>query len=212
MRIGNGNCTVPIGRDYILLLLPTYIYTILTTRKYVLPLLMPNAMELNIIIKPTSPKRFLTGSPWQNIIFSFAVFSLVSCSSVPSVSRVPFDRYEGQGVFSPFAFSLNDSSLKPSLPSLHQKDELEGKNYLNTLVIPVSFDGGSLGISISGNSVIVSDTAIGIPEDALPRILSVFYCVSNSRGKQAIEGSRLGLAIVKHIVSSMTIPSKSIPP
>ena len=35
-------------------------------------------------------------------------------------------------------------------------------------------DGGSLEISISRNNVIVSDTAIGIPEDDLPRILSGF--------------------------------------
>ena len=34
----------------------------------------------------------------------------------------------------------------------------------------------------------------------MPRIFERFYRVSNSRGKQAIEGSRLGLAIVKHIV------------
>ena len=101
-------------------------------------------MEHNNIMKPTSHKLFLTGNPWQRIICSFAVFSLVSCSSVPSISKVPFDRYEGKGLFSPFVFSLNDSSLKPPLPSLHQEDESEGKDYLNILVIPVSFDGGSL--------------------------------------------------------------------
>ena len=95
-------------------------------------------------MKPTSPRPLLTGNPWQSILFSFAVFSLVSCSSVPSISKVPFDRYEGKGLFSSFAFSLNDPSLKPSLPSLHQEDESEGKDYLNILVIPVSFDGGSL--------------------------------------------------------------------
>ncbi len=98
----------------------------------------------NTIMKRTSHKLFQTGKIWQNTIFNLVVLSLASCSSAPTLSKVPFDRYEGKGVFSPYTFSLNDSSLKPPLPSLHKEDESSNLNYLNILVIPVSFDGGNL--------------------------------------------------------------------
>jgi signal transduction histidine kinase len=45
----------------------------------------------------------------------------------------------------------------------------------------------------------VSDTGIGIPEDALPRIFSEFYRAKNAKAME-MEGTGLGLAIAKDVV------------
>ncbi len=45
----------------------------------------------------------------------------------------------------------------------------------------------------------VSDTGIGIPENALPRIFTEFYRAKNARAME-MEGTGLGLVIVKDVV------------
>jgi signal transduction histidine kinase len=45
----------------------------------------------------------------------------------------------------------------------------------------------------------VSDSGIGIPEDALPRIFSEFYRAQNARSLD-VDGTGLGLALVKDVV------------
>jgi len=47
--------------------------------------------------------------------------------------------------------------------------------------------------------IIIKDTGIGIPEDALDRIFEKFYRVDTSLTYQ-VSGTGLGLAIVKHII------------
>lgn len=47
--------------------------------------------------------------------------------------------------------------------------------------------------------IVVADTGIGIPEEALPRITERFYRADSSRNSQT-GGSGLGMAIVKHLL------------
>ena len=66
-------------------------------------------------------------------------------------------------------------------------------------------EGGRVSVSLSRSQrtarLEVSDTGIGIPEDALPLIFDRFYVVDKSRSKET-GGSGLGLSIVKWIADS----------
>jgi two-component system phosphate regulon sensor histidine kinase PhoR len=63
--------------------------------------------------------------------------------------------------------------------------------------------GGSVTVKAWGENsqidVEVSDTGIGIPEDALPRIFTEFYRAKNAKALE-MEGTGLGLAIAKDVV------------
>ena len=63
--------------------------------------------------------------------------------------------------------------------------------------IKYNVPGGSVMIHAENNSLVVSDTGIGIPAEHRDRIFERFYRVDKSHSK-ASGGTGLGLSIVKH--------------
>lgn len=66
---------------------------------------------------------------------------------------------------------------------------------------------GKVSIDISDNSVTVSDTGIGIPDEYSERIFERFFRVDKSHSKK-VNGTGLGLSIVKHIAINNGIKIK----
>lgn len=65
-------------------------------------------------------------------------------------------------------------------------------------------DGGSVFVTIHGNTLSVSDTGIGIPQEYISRIFERFFRVDKSHSKK-VDGTGLGLSIVKHIAIQLGI-------
>ncbi|HEX3031871.1 MAG TPA: ATP-binding protein [Bacillota bacterium] len=94
--------------------------------------------------------------------------------------------------------------IPENLPRVIIQEDLLGQVILNLMDNGVKYTpkGGSLKVGAHNREKVyveVTDTGLGIPEQALPRIFERFYRVDKARS-QASGGTGLGLAIVKHIL------------
>jgi len=92
-----------------------------------------------------------------------------------------------------------------------KKEKIKGDKFLLDIAfsnlignsIKYGVDGGSVEVTINSDSsnltIEVCDDGVGIPENELPKIFKDFYRASNIK-KIGVEGSGLGLSVVKQIV------------
>ena len=80
-----------------------------------------------------------------------------------------------------------------------------GKKYSSTLLsnaLKFTFEGeilAALREYAEGVELLVADTGIGIPTDALPHLFERFYQVDSAQGRSA-EGTGIGLSMVQELV------------
>jgi signal transduction histidine kinase len=96
------------------------------------------------------------------------------------------------------------SPLEPILAAVDQSLMQRALSNLVSNAVAHTPSGGSILMNVKRNlsdlHIEVSDTGIGIPPDALPRVFDRFFRVDASRS-QTFGGTGLGLAIVQSIVS-----------
>jgi two-component system phosphate regulon sensor histidine kinase PhoR len=91
-------------------------------------------------------------------------------------------------------------------------DRIQIKQVLTNLIdnaIKFNKDGGSIEIKLDTEESFlktsVTDTGVGIPAQALPRVFERFFRVDKARSRD-LGGTGLGLAIVKHIIEATVVP------
>ena len=103
--------------------------------------------------------------------------------------------------------SLDVSVLVPTQPVVHHGDPVQlERMVVNLLTNAVKFtpDGGRVELQLRALSenteIVISDTGMGIPEDEQSKLFTRFFR-SSTATEQAIQGTGLGLTIVKAIVA-----------
>ena len=97
--------------------------------------------------------------------------------------------------------------VAPDIPAVLGESDAVERLVLNLLENAIKYNRpqGQVAVHLSatGEDVLleVSDTGIGIPPDALPRIFERFYRVDKGRAREE-GGTGLGLAIVKHVAQA----------
>jgi len=97
-----------------------------------------------------------------------------------------------------------DTNCRPLMIHANTQQLRELFNNLIINAIKYNKPNGKVGVTVSAEQdeivIIVEDTGVGIPEDAMQRIFERFYRVDKGRSKK-VGGTGLGLSIVKHIVN-----------
>jgi two-component system phosphate regulon sensor histidine kinase PhoR len=163
---------------------------------------------------PAAAPRFLAQMEMEVDALTQMVEELLELSRIES-GRVPFrlaptavadlllpavDRLRAQAARAGLQVVVDVPSSLPAVMADAQRIQHVITNLMHN-AIKFTPPGGQVSISAEAmaNEVVValSDTGVGIPSDALPRIFERFYKADRSR---AGEGTGLGLSIAKHIV------------
>ncbi|MEG0156044.1 MAG: ATP-binding protein [Anaerovoracaceae bacterium] len=137
---------------------------------------------------------------------SMLVNDLLRFTNHQTVDRSkPVDLYD---LFTEIIFELEDKAraknvelLLSGTGTVYGDDGLLQRAFYNLVsnAIGYNVEGGKVIITISSHEIHISDTGIGIPDEAKANIFNTFFCVDKSRSRQ-LGGSGLGLAIVKNII------------
>lgn len=97
-----------------------------------------------------------------------------------------------------------NTSCKPIVMTANAQQIRELLGNLVTNAIKYNKPGGKVDVTVTTETkemvIVVEDTGVGIPQDAIQRIFERFYRVDKGRSKK-VGGTGLGLSIVKHIVN-----------
>ena len=103
--------------------------------------------------------------------------------------------------------SLDISVLVPTQPVVHHGDPVQLERMLVALLtnaVKFTPDGGRVELALrtrtDDTEIVISDTGMGIPEEEQPKLFTRFFR-SATATEQAIQGTGLGLTIVKAIVA-----------
>ena len=100
-------------------------------------------------------------------------------------------------------WSAKNLTIEADLPKciIAGDEDLLSQVWVNLFVNAIKFtpNDGTIYVSISGHTVKIADTGVGISENDLPHIFERFYKVDKSRDR-SLGGNGLGLSLVKKIV------------
>jgi len=114
------------------------------------------------------------------------------------------DYYEASASDSGISLAINDEA-KPLSAELDRSLMLRAVSNLVSNAIAHTPHGGTVTLAATNEDaairIEVSDTGVGIPAEALPRVFDRFFRVDPSRSKTSGGGTGLGLAIVQSILT-----------
>lgn len=113
------------------------------------------------------------------------------------------DTFTGQAMKKDVSFNV---SVSDNLPEIQGDPEMIEQMLENLVSNGIKYTprGGKVSLEISDDSdgtikIVLKDTGIGIPKDAMPRLFTEFFRAENARKIEEV-GTGLGLAIVRDIV------------
>ena len=143
---------------------------------------------------------------------SVAIEQQEACCDVLEIAQAVTDLLTASAQQGEITLTLSGQSATTAIPATRLKELL-----INLIGNGIKYNepGGTVHTEISTTDtmaiITVSDTGIGIPEEAKIRVFERFYRVDKGRSRQS-GGTGLGLAIVKHMVQlyngTLTLESK----